>query len=131
MRLAPLAVALSFVTGCSTIAGKWVGQCDFGDARYGYSSALTVQINDGGGSAVNGDVELDMWDGQHFEGQFDGVKSDTYIEMEALFAQETPEVKTYTFKMTGDITEDVIEGECGLGVPNGVGYLAGTLLLER
>jgi len=115
-------------SGCSTLSGKWVGSCEYGDARYGYTSAITVQMEDGTGSDVAGDVNLDMFDGRTFKGRVSGLRSDTWLEMDGTFQQEDGEWK---LTLNGDIGEDVIEGDCGLIVPLGAGSLSGDLTLER
>jgi hypothetical protein len=117
-----------FGSGCSSLSGKWIGSCEYGDARYGYTSAITVQMEDGSGSEVAGDVTLDMFDGRAFKGRINGLRSDTYLEMDGTFRQDDGEWK---LSLAGDIGEDVIEGDCGLIVPLGAGSLSGELTLER
>ncbi|HCH65019.1 MAG TPA: hypothetical protein DFR83_19605, partial [Deltaproteobacteria bacterium] len=99
-----------------------------GDARYGYTAAVTLDIEDGRGSAVEGKVQLDMFDGRSFEGKVDGLRSDTYIEMDGDFRQDDG---VYSLSLTGDIDESVIEGDCSLKVPLGTGALTGDMILER
>jgi hypothetical protein len=123
-----LSLGLLLLPGCSSIAGKWVGSCDFGDARYGYTAAVTLNLDDGRGSTVEGKVEMDMFDGRSFKGEVDGLRSDTYVEMEGDFRQDDG---VYNLKITGDIDESVIEGDCSLRIPLGTGALTGDLLLER
>ena len=125
---APIVVILTTTTACSGVEGKWVGSCDYGDARYGYSAALTLDVSKGGGSTVEGDIVIDMHDGQSFDGEVSGLRSDTYIEMDGTFRNDDG---PYEFSMSGDIDETVIEGDCALKIPNGTGALTGTLVLER
>ena len=132
MRACPTAICGTFLamfgSGCSSLSGKWMGSCDYGDARYGYTSAITVQMEDGTGSEVAGDVNLDMFDGRSFKGRVKGLRSDTYLEMDGTFRQDDGE---WQFTISGDIGEDIIEGDCGLVVPLGAGSLSGELTLER
>jgi len=120
--------AILLGSGCSSLTGKWVGSCEYADSRYGYTSAITVKMEDGSGSEVAGDVVLDMYDGRTFSGRVSGLRSDNYIEMDGTFrAEDGP----WDLTLTGDIGEDIIEGECGLVVPLGAGSLSGDLTLER
>ncbi|MBO87854.1 MAG: hypothetical protein CL927_21085 [Deltaproteobacteria bacterium] len=128
MRRLGWPLALLLFPGCSSVSGKWLGSCDFGDARYGYTAAVTLDIEDGRGSAVEGKVQLDMFDGRSFEGKVDGLRSDTYIEMDGDFRQDDG---VYSLSLTGDIDESVIEGDCSLKVPLGTGALTGDMILER
>ena len=121
-------LGLLLLPGCSSVSGKWIGSCDFGDARYGYTAAVTLDIEDGRGSAVKGKVQLDMFDGRTFAGKVDGLRSDTYIEMDGDFRQDDG---VYSLALTGDIDESVIEGDCSLTVPLGTGALTGDMILER
>ena len=69
-----------------------------------------------------------MFDGRTFSGRLRGLRSDTYIEMDGTVRKEDGE---WEISLSGDIGEDVIEGECGLSVPLGAGALIGDLTLER
>jgi hypothetical protein len=144
MRLSSWCVGLLLLPGCSGISGKWVGNCDFGDARYAYGAAVTLDLNDGRGSTVEGDLQFDMFDGTSFEGNIDGLRSDTYIELSGEFQPKAAggsdtgssgasgqTGSPYTITLTGNIDETVIEGDCSLKVPLGTGALTGELVLER
>ena len=128
MRSVGPALALLALTSCTEVGGTWVGACEFGDARYGYTSAVEIDIADGTGSVVQGKLKLDMFDGRSFEGNITGLKSDTYIELEAPIRQEEGQ---YEILFTGNIEENVIEGECRIRIPGGAGALVGELQLER
>ena len=128
MRVSGWPLGLLLLSGCSSVTGKWLGACDFGDARYGYTAAVTLEIEDGRGSAVEGKVQLDMFDGRTFKGEVDGLRSDTYIELDGDFRQDDG---VYNLSLTGDIEESVIEGTCSLRIPLGTGALTGDLVLER
>ena len=125
--VAPLLLLLA-IPGCTQVGGKWVGACSFSDARYGYTSAVEIDMEKSTGSVVQGKLTLDMFDGRTFQGNITGLRSDTYIELEAPIRQEDGE---YELLFTGDIDENVIEGECRLKIPGGAGALVGDLLLEH
>jgi hypothetical protein len=120
--------ALLFLTSCTEVGGTWIGSCGFSDARYGYTAAVELNIADGSGSIVQGKMILDMFDGTTFEGNVTGLRSDTYIELEAPIRREDGQ---YEIFLNGDIDENVIEGECRIRIPNGAGALVGNLILER
>jgi len=128
MRALGWTVVLLATTGCSDVGGTWVGTCDYGDARYGYSSAVEVKMIDGTGSQIQGELLMTMHDGRTFEGNLTGLRSDTWIELEAPIRLEDG---TFEITMEGTIEENVIEGECRVRIPLGAGALVGQLLLER
>ena len=106
MRASMSVVCLLALTGCSSVSGKWLGSCSFGDARYGYTAAVTLDMQDGQGSTVEGKVRLDMFDGRTFEGSVDGLRSDAYIEMDGDFRQDDG---VYNLSLNGNIDENVID----------------------
>jgi hypothetical protein len=114
---------------CTSLEGQWIGTCEYGDDLYAFDSSVTVKVKDGSGAAVTGNVRLDMFDGRTFNGDMEGSRSESYLEIDAIFRESDGE---WGFQAKGDHQEDdSIEGECGLRVPGGTGYLAGELELER
>ncbi len=119
-------------TGClSNLTGEWVGQCHFEDDTYDETSFVTVLVENGRGNRVEGEISVDMFDDRSFQGPMTGLRSDTFLEMDAKFATERG---TYTFHVDSDITDDdEVEGTCTFGVPGGGpgAGLSGDLVLQR
>lgn len=124
------ALALLALGGCKNVEGRWLGECGFEDPVYAYVGLVDLRVNDGKGTNVEATVAFDMSDGRHFEGPLEGVRSDTYIELEGVLTEDG--YGPYTFSMSGEVQDyETIDGDCGFRIPNGTGMLQGDLLLER
>lgn len=128
LTFAPLAL----LTACSDLGGNWLGSCEFGDARYGYSSAVTLDITEGQGTRILGDLQVDMYDGRVFLGEVEGTKGTASLDLEGTMREEGSE-EDYFFNMDGklDGEETELVGSCEFGIPGGTGSLIGDLKIER
>lgn len=120
------------LSACSSdLSGDWYGTCAFSDASYGYSGALGVSVVNGKGQRIDGTVSLDMFDDRSFSGEMTGLRSDSYVEMEA--ALNNGAADTYFFDLTGELQDDgSIEGDCVLSeTEQGGAGLTGTVVLEQ
>ena len=114
---APALLSAAALSGCaSELSGEWVGSCDFQDARYGYSSAITVNVADGEGATLEGELTVDMYDGSAFVGEMDGDRAVAFD-------------LTLTGRLEGEDT--VLVGDCTFAYPEQAGGLRGELRLER
>ena len=129
--VAPAALGALLLAGClPDLSGEWTGTCTFQDETYDELSFVAVQIDNGRGNQVEGNVTLDMFDDRHFQGAMTGIRSDTFIEMDAKFPTDRG---TYKLHIDADVeSEDEIQGTCTLGVPGGGAGagLSGDLTLE-
>jgi hypothetical protein len=123
---------LTLLTACSDLGGNWLGSCEFGDARYGYSSAVTLDITEGQGTRILGDLQVDMYDGRIFLGDVEGTKGTASLDLEGTVREEGSE-EDYFFNMDGklDGEETELVGSCEFGIPGGTGSLIGDLKIER
>jgi hypothetical protein len=129
-RRALLALPL-LATGClPDLTGAWMGRCDFEDETYEETSVVEVTIENGRGNRVEGSMFVLMFDDRELQGPMSGVRSDTFIELDANFPTQDG---TFTFHIEGDVDEDEVDGTCTLGVPGGGAGagLSGGLVLER
>lgn len=137
MPRCPLAVFAALLIGCDDVSGTWEGACVHEDTLYQESSTITLELKDEAGSTVTGDIEYTIYDGRELEGKLDGLRSDTYIELEGLARTAHPptdpryDPEPFELRLTGDLDADVIEGDCWMAVPFGVGALVGRLELAR
>ena len=142
-RLLPLCLLLC---GCSDLAGAWVGTCDFSSASATLSGGIDLDVTEGKGSGLAGDLRFEMSDGRSFKGELDGTRADSSVKMSGNILEileDTGAVDTggvaasggdpFTFALDGRVEgeEDVITGTCVFGVPEGTGGLTGELRLER
>lgn len=123
-----LLLPFGLLAACSPLKGTWYGACDFSDGSPEYRSELEAQIEDGRGTDISGKLTLQLFDGRSFTGPLTGLRSGTYVEVEAAFDTQAGE---YTFAASGTQNEDEIEGECSFAVPGGSGALEGEWLFEQ
>jgi len=129
-RLWPLCTLIAILSGCqANLAGTWFGPCVFSDATYGYTSQVTLDITNGAGSRLEGEVRVDMFDDRVLEGVVEGIRSDSYLELEGTLKQSDA-VDRFPFRVEAEYADETMEGTCVLGVPRGIGGLTGALLLE-
>jgi len=117
--------------GClPDLTGEWLGRCEFTDETYDETSLVEVTVDNGRGNRIEGSMFVQMFDDRELQGAMSGIRSDTFIEMDANFPTEDG---TFTFHVEGDVDEDAVDGTCTLGVPSGGAGagLSGALLLER
>lgn len=126
------------LSGCTTnLSGNWIGDCAFSDARYGYTSAVTVDVEDGESNNLEGTVNVEMYDGTAFVGEMDGDRNDSDVEMRApLRVAETAATDaSVAFELTLfgrlESEDSVLVGTCTFAYPDKAGGLTGELRLER
>jgi len=134
----PALLSAAALTGCtSNLSGNWLGDCAFSDARYGYTSALTVDIKDGESSNLKGTVNVEMYDGTAFVGEVDGDRNDSDVELRAplRIAETASTDATVAFDLTLlgrlEAEDGVLVGTCTFAYPEKAGGLTGELRLER
>ena len=118
-------------TGClPDLGGDWLGRCDFEDETYSETSLVELTVDNGRGNRIEGSMYVLMFDDRELQGPMTGVRSDSFIELDANFPTEDG---TFTFRLEGDVEEDEIDGTCTLGVPGGGAGsgLSGDALIER
>lgn len=124
-------LSLALLAACSSdLSGDWYGTCIFSDSSYGYSGALGVNVANGKGQRIDGTVSLDMFNDRSFTGEMTGLRSDSYVEMEAtLTGADDP----YFFDLTGELQDDgSLEGTCVLSPDEqGAAGLTGSVVLEQ
>jgi hypothetical protein len=135
---APALLSAAALSGCaSDLSGEWVGSCDFQDARYGYSSAITVNVADGEGATLEGELTVDMYDGSAFVGEMDGDRADSSVELRAPLrvaeSAATDATVAFDLTLTGRLEgeDTVLVGDCTFAYPEQAGGLRGELRLER
>ncbi len=125
-------LSLALLAACSSdLSGDWYGTCAFSDSSYGYSGALGINVANGKGQRIDGTVKLDMPDDRSFTGEMTGLRSDSYVEMDATVTAGAAD--TYFFDLTGELQDDgSLEGTCVLS-PNeqGAAGLTGGVVLEQ
>ena len=129
-RLLLLAAPLVTAACLPDLSGGWVGRCDFEDDTYEETSVVELTVDNGRGNRIEGSLFVLMFDDRELQGPVSGVRSDSFIELDANLPTEDG---TFTFQVEGDVEEDAIEGTCTLGVPGGGAGagLSGELTLER
>lgn len=126
------ALASACLPGCSAgLAGDWYGTCAFTDERYGYTGAVQITVADGRGQRLEGRTRFDMYDGDFFRGDMEGIRSDRYVLMEAAVTNSRQE--PWRFDVEGELSDEgTIEGTCALRYPDNPGAgLTGDVVLEQ
>jgi hypothetical protein len=143
-RLLPLCVLLC---GCSDLGGAWIGTCDFSSGASTLTGGIDLQISEGKGNGIKGEVDFAMSDGRDFSGDLDGIRADSSVELSGnILEAQAPDdsgIDTggvaatggdpFSFSLEGRLEgeDDVIVGTCVFGVPGGTGGLTGALRVER
>jgi len=131
-RAALALISPLLLLGCSSdLSGDWYGNCAFSDASYGYSGALAISVANGRGQRLDGALTLDMFNDRSFAGDMTGLRSDSYVEMEATVTGG--EAATYFFDLTGELQDDgSLEGTCVFSeTEQGGAGLTGEVVLEQ
>ena len=115
--------------GCSpSLQGEWDGVCVFSDQNTEHEVDVISQIQQDNGYSLEGNLWLQTWEDDEFEGSLSGDHNGKYVFMRSSL--ETA-FGPYQFKIEAERVGQNLEGDCFIQAPDSVGSLIGNIILSK